>query len=407
MSFFKLVLDRRVKRKNGTYDLCVRYNKKSDVMYLKITELEEGAYNHVFVSNSMDEKSIDFREKCAGYVTRCERIYNQMKNFDKTDFRRLFYSKNEEKQVEETNQNFKLSEMFKEYTQVNRLKNKTKDHYRTTLNVLNTYKDGISILDVTSNFLIDFAEHKMKTDKCSQATIDSHMRNLRSVINYYLKVKGGLPSEYIYPFGKGKFVVSSFFPTKQVMTNKEIQSIIDFTDFETKEQEFARNIWLTLYRMNGINFVDLLRMKWSDIQGNIIPFTRKKTETTRKNNIKPIIIPFNYKLKRVIVKVGDRKNDFILGKVKDDYSEVTFDNISGKLKQKINRNLVFLTNKLKLSVPLKLSTARDAYASTLLRAGIPIEQISEMLGHSNVIVTMHYLASLSSEKTFEINSVLM
>ena len=51
MSYFKLVLDKRVKRKNGAFDLCVRYNKKSDVMYLKITELEESAYNHVFVSN--------------------------------------------------------------------------------------------------------------------------------------------------------------------------------------------------------------------------------------------------------------------------------------------------------------------------------------------------------------------
>jgi len=379
MSFFKLVLDRRVKRKNGTYDLCVRYNKKSDVMYLKITELEEIAYNHVFVSNSMDEKSIDFREKCAGYVSRCERIYNQMKYFDKTDFRRLFYSKNEEKQVEEINQNLKLSEMFKEYVAVKRLKNKTKEHYQTTINILNTFKKDLCVQDITPDFLEDFSDFKKKTEGCSQATVDSYTRNLRAVINYYLKVKGGLPSDYIYPFGNGKFIVSSFFPTKEVMSDVEIKTIVDFKDFETKQQEYARDIWLTLYRMNGINFADLLRMKWTDIQGSFITFTRKKTETTRKNNIKPIVVPYNDKVKEV----------------------------SGKFKQKINRNLEFLTNKLNLSVPLKLGTARDSYATTLYRADISIEKISDMLGHSNVVVTSHYIGSRSADKTFGINDVIM
>jgi len=407
MGCFKIVLDKRVKRKNGTFDLCVRYSKRTDVMYLKICELDEVAYNHVFDSSSLDEKSIDFREKCAGYVTKCERIYSQLKPFDKTEFRRIFYSKKAEKQVDETNQNLTLSDMFKEYVAVKRLKNKTTDHYRTTINILNTYKPNVSITDITSDFLLNFADYKIKNEGCSQATVDSHTRNLRSVINYYLKVKGGLPNDYIYPFGKGKFIVSSYFPSKEVLTNMEIKSIVNFKEFETKEQEFARDIWLTLYRMNGINFADLLRMKWTNIQGRFIIFTRKKTETTRKNNIKPIVVPYNKNLKGIINKIGNKQSPYILGKLKDGYSESNFDNISHKYKQNVNRELVFLYKKLNLSVPLKLGTARDCYATTLYRANKPIEQISDMLGHSNVIVTSHYIGSRTAEKTFEINNVVM
>ena len=407
MGCFKIVLDKRVKRKNGTFDLCVRYSKQTNVMYLKIMELEENVFNYIFDSNSMDDRSIDFREKCAGYITKCERIYNQMSPFDKTEFRRIFYSKNEEKKVEEANQNLKLSEMFKEYVAVKRLKNKTTDHYRTTINILNTYKPDVSITDITSDFLLNFADYKIKNEGCSQATVDSHARNLRSVINYYLKVKGGLPNDYIYPFGNGKFIVSSYFPTKEVLTNKEIKSIVNFKEFETKEQEFARDIWLTLYRMNGINFADLLRMKWTNIQGRFITFTRKKTETTRKNNIKPIVVPYNKNLKEIINKIGNKQSPYILGKLKEGYSETNFDNISHKYKQKVNRELVFLNKKLNLSVPLKLGTARDCYATTLYRANKPIEQISDMLGHSNVIVTSHYIGSRTAEKTFEINNVVM
>jgi integrase len=56
-----------------------------------------------------------------------------------------------------------------------------------------------------------------------------------------------------------------------------------------------------------------------------------------------------------------------------------------------------------LSVELKLKTARDSYATTLKRAGKSKDEISEMLGHSNSVVTEHYLASLDMEKTFDIN----
>ena len=89
-----------------------------------------------------------------------------------------------------------------------------------------------------------------------------------------------------------------------MLKEPEIQSIIDLKEFKTKEHEFARDVWIMLYRFNGANFADLLRMKWSQINGNYIFFTRKKTETTSKNNRKPIIVPLTDKLKDSIMRVG-------------------------------------------------------------------------------------------------------
>jgi hypothetical protein len=42
---------------------------------------------------------------------------------------------------------------------------------------------------------------------------------------------------------------------------------------------------------------------------------------------------------------------------------------------------------------------RDCYASTLQRNKISRDDISQMLGHSNVVVTEHYLDGLDSEST--------
>jgi site-specific recombinase XerD len=74
--------------------------------------------------------------------------------------------------------------------------------------------------------------------------------------------------------------------------------------------------------------------------------------------------------------------------------------------QIINKDLRFLTDKLKLSVPLTLETDRDCYATCLFRSGVTIERISEMLGHSIVLVTRHYPGGMNLDETFDTNKNL-
>ena len=45
--------------------------------------------------------------------------------------------------------------------------------------------------------------------------------------------------------------------------------------------------------------------------------------------------------------------------------------------------------------------------TTLMRAGVPIYDISQALGHRDIKTTIHYIASLDIERTFEINSKLL
>ena len=203
-----------------------------------------------------------------------------------------------------------------------------------------------------------------------------------------------IPEQYEYPFGKGKCSVSGYFPRKRVLSEKEILSIIEMTEFETPEEQYARDIFLMSYYCNGSNFVDLLRMRWSQISGKYITLIRKKTETTRKNNIKDIVVPIVDKLQSVIDRVGVKSSPFILGQMKEGYSDNYFENKNHKLKGKINGHLTKIGKRLGLSTPLNYSKARDCYATTLMRQGVPIYDISEALGHSDIKTTIHYLASV-------------
>lgn len=400
MATFNIVLDQRRLLKDGKYNLTVRVTADGDVMYLNIAPLSVEQYQHIFVKKATDEDSIKFREDCNKYISKCERIYSSLNPYDKGEFRKLFYQ--EEKLI---SKELLIRELFEKYMQTKDLKPNTIVQVRTSKNVFETYNPNTTVFDVTSTFLKNFEKKKLE-DGVSLASVGAYTRNLRSVINHFTQVDKLIPESYQYPFGKGGYSVSNFFPKKVVLTNEDIQKIVNMIEFDNKKQEYARDLWLLSYRCNGINFVDLLKLRWDNIKGDYIIITRTKTETTRKNNITEIVIPLWDKLKTLINKVGDKESPFILGLNKEGCSDSYLRNKSMKYRKKINLHLREISNKLKLTLPLTLETARDAYATTLLRSGKSKDEISTMLGHSNSVVTEHYLGSLDLDKIKDINKDL-
>lgn len=402
MSTIRIVLDSRKKLKDNKYNLSIRVCHKGKVQYIPYIKITKSQYNQVFVREAMDDGSIEFRKSVNEFKSKCERVYAEMSVFNPSKFRERVYSK--EKEIPKT---LALKDLFDYYIENYRgITIRTRKHFKLAINLLESYQPDLRVHDITNEFLNDFEAAKIKQG-LSKSTISGVFRNLRRIINYFTYEKKTIPSSFQYPFGRGGYSITSSWPKKQVMTNSEIKKVIALKEFDSVEQEFARDCWVFLYRANGINFVDLLRLKWSNIQGRHLIFFRKKTENTRKNNIKPITVPLTLKLKKLIDKIGVKDSPFILGMLKEGYSENTFENLSHKVRSNLNEKLLEISEKLGLSVPLKLKTARDCYASTLRRAKVSKDDIGDMMGHANSIVTEHYLDSLDLEETFEINKHIL
>jgi integrase len=402
MATFNIVLDKRKKLKGGKYNLAVRMVNGNDVMYINIQKMTQNQYDKVFNNKVKDENSSKFRETCNGYVSKCERIFSGLKPFNKETFRKRFWETDNDKP-----KSLLLTDLFDYYMEKKEnIKPTTIDSLRYTKNRFESFRAGVSVGDFTESFLKKFERNAIEVGN-SQATIDHHMRNLRTIINYFTYIVKVIPKEYEYPFGKGGFTISSYFPSKQVLKESDIKSVIDLNEFKSEEHKFARDIWVLLYRLNGANFADLLRMRWSQIDGKYIFYTRKKTETTRRNNKKLITVSLTDKLLDSVSLVGDKGSPFLIGKLKDGYDEETFKNRNHKIKQQINRKLNDIGEKLNLSRPLNLGSARDCYSNTLNRNNTDIKKISQMLGHSNVIITEHYPAGLNPDITFGINDPIL
>ncbi|MBU1012054.1 MAG: tyrosine-type recombinase/integrase [Bacteroidetes bacterium] len=401
MAAFNLVLDTRVLKKKNQYNLAIRVNMGSEQMYLNIAKITQEQYDHVFEKKSMDKNSVEFRQTCAQHLAKSERVFINLKPFDKQEYRRQFFNK-EPEQVS----SLLLKDLFENFIlKSENLKPASKAHNKYSRSVFETFSPDISVLSITPNYINRFVKERLDSG-VSQCAIDSNLRDLRRIINYFSNEDNIIPTSFKYPFGKGGYSISSYYPRKLVMTNDEIKKVAELNEFESVQEEYARDIWLFLYRCNGINFADLLRMRWDNIHNNYIVFFRKKTETTRKNNKKEIIVPVSPLLKELMDKIGVKDSPFVLGKLKEGYSNSMFENKSKKMKKIINNSLSEIGKRLEISVPLMVKTARDSYATTLRRAGVSKDDIGEMLGHSNSIVTEHYLASIDMESTFEINKHL-
>jgi integrase len=329
---------------------------------------KNGQIDQVFVRKSGDDDSIAFREKCEGFKTKCERTFNKVIPFNKARFRELL-EENERKVPQTLN----LKDLFTDYcTNYDAIKYNTMIRYRTTGNIFETYKKGLTVSDITPDFLRKYERSQLEA-KLSPVTIASYLIDVRRILNYYTKVVKVIPQTYEYPFGEGKYQIKKPKLPKSVLSNEEIKAVAELNKFDSPEEEYARDIWLLCYRYNGSNYVDMLRLKWADVKRENIIFYRKKTETTQRINKKPVNVALNDGAQSLLDKLGDKDSIFVLGLLKEGYSEKTISNRSNKDRKNLNLHLKNIEKKLNLSAPLRLGTARDCYASCLKRAEVPTQ----------------------------------
>jgi len=140
---------------------------------------------------------------------------------------------------------------------------------------------------------------------------------------------------------------------------------------------------------------------------SIASIIRTKTETTRIYNIPEILITFTDEFKYYLDKVSDPTSVFVLGKMKEGYTQKSLLNRKNRFRDEVNPELRKIASRLSLSAPLIMSSARDCYASTLKRNGVSLVDISYCLGHSDIRTTMAYFDSLSIDDSFAINNNLV
>lgn len=399
MTKITTILNKNRKKLDDKMPLCFRISKNQKTYYIQCgIELNVEQFTHIFIKKNNDEKSIEFREQCSKEQARLERIVLKTMPFDINKVRSLFANSSEG--LELNIKKLTLNELFREMIQNRNGKYtlNTVAHFKTTMNVFETFNPGTKITDITAAFINKFRDFNTKKGN-SIATYQSYLRDLRTTWNYFQEEALIIPKNIESPFTKGKISIGNYFASKAVLSNEEIKTIVACTEFVSTKEEYARDIWLFLYRLNGSDLIDGIRLKWKNRIGDYFVFTRTKTERTRINNIKQVVVHIDPKMNSLLDKISDYDSEYVLGKLKGDPKDSTIRNKVKKISKQLNYELKKLAIRLNLSSPLTLHSARVSLATTLKRENVPISDISDILNHSNCLVTEHYLEGKNLDKT--------
>jgi integrase len=155
--------------------------------------------------------------------------------------------------------------------------------------------------------------------------------------------------------------------------------------------ELTRDLFMFSFYMRGISFVDMANLRKSNVQNGYITYIRSKTKQQLSVRLEPC-------MQEIIDRYRSRTIDDYLLPVFTPHNRSHTSQL-----RTYNKRLKRISEMLGLEKPLSSYVARHSWATIALRKEVPIEVISEGMGHENETTTRIYLASIGQSAVDEAN----
>lgn len=380
----KHILDTRYERKDNTFPIVLRIFHGSDWKHfptgIRVTKKEY---------LDLDKKTLrDLNNKIAKATT----IADELEPFDFDTFRKQFLGEPDEKLSDDVYGAFQ--ERINSLRQEGKIN--TADWYENSLGSLKTFRSKLKFPDVTTTFIESYTDwlrkpHKFENKEvkgCGNTTISMYLRAFQAIINR--AIAAGITDKS--PFGRYKYTIPQSRNIKKALTKEEIGKIWKFEP-PIEGAKKAKALWLFSYMANGINFKDMALLKKSDIEGDIIVFKRAKTE---HKSLPPIRIYLTPQLKQIMKEYGG-EGDYIFPILTDPENPEKVLLEIKNLRSVTNKWMKNIAEALKINKPITTYYARHSYITNQVRAGEPIQNVSESAGHANIRTTMYYYKGATDE----------
>lgn len=262
--------------------------------------------------------------------------------------------------------------------------NRTAETYTSTLRSFKKFRKSKDIkmqnVDCT---IIEAYEKYLRDEGVSMNSSSFYMRILRAVYNRAVDTEliyDGRPFRHVYT-GVDKTL-------KRAISINEIK-IIREINTKNKSMLYAKDMFMFSFYTRGMSFVDMAFLRKSDIKYGFLTYRRKKTGQL------------------LSIKWEDCMQDIIMRNPSDDSVYLLPIVNSAKEKQRtqyrsrqraINNNLKKIARDLNLDCNLTMYVARHSWASAALEMEVPIDVISDGMGHTSEKTTRIYLKSMDTNR---------
>ncbi|MCH5599493.1 tyrosine-type recombinase/integrase [Niabella ginsengisoli] len=279
---------------------------------------------------------------------------------------------------------------------------KSRDTFQGTINWMKKFSEKkLPSWDVVNPAYLKKLDEFMKEKNLSDSSIGIYMRNLRTVFNIAISDK--VVGQDLYPFGRNRYTPPATRNIKKALSLEDIQKLYTYTP-ESEQESWAKDLWFFSYFANGLNIKDICLLKFSNLRESEIQFTRQKTKNSRKANLQNISVVLIDDLKTILsrrAKKNGTPNDFVFDLLSSKSTQEEIYKTVNQTVKTVNKYMNRIAGKLKLNRLPTTNFARHSYSTVLKRAGVPIEMISENLGHSSIRTTQIYLDSFEKEQRLE------
>ena len=230
-------------------------------------------------------------------------------------------------------------------------------------------------------------------------TISTYMRMLRSIYNRGVEA------------GSAPYVPRLFHDVytgvdvrqKKALPAGELHKLL-YEDPKSERLRRTQTIAALMFQFCGMSFADLAHLEKSALDQSVLRYNRIKTKT-------PMSVEVLDTAKGMINQFRSNQEPI------PDCPNYLFDILCGNKKRKderayreyqsalrrFNNRLKDLARALRLKSPVSSYTLRHSWATTAKYRGVPIEMISESLGHKSIKTTQIYLKGFELRERTEVN----
>ncbi|MES2573349.1 MAG: site-specific integrase [Bacteroidota bacterium] len=227
------------------------------------------------------------------------------------------------------------------------------------------------------------------------------MRSIRAVYNS--AIKSEIINKENYPFETYKIAKLKGKGLKRALSREEIKRILDLDIKERPDLIDSKNYFIFSYFVQGINFIDMMKLKKSNIKDGTIEYIRSKTKSRFIVKILPPV-------QKIINYYSDQKfsTDYIFPLLlKNNLTPEQIENRKNKTLKKFNKDLKDIGKLAKVDKNITSYVIRHSFATNLKQLGVSADIISQSMGHSNLDVTNNYLAEFENSIINDANEKLL
>lgn len=249
--------------------------------------------------------------------------------------------------------------------------------------------------------LLDKYETHLRSTGSNDGGIGVRMRELRAVYND--AIKKGLIDEKYYPFKTYKVSKLKGKGFKKALLREEVRLIENLDEIAYPHLVEAKHLFVFSYYTRGMNFYDLMKLRWDNIIDDKIVYTRSKTKGKFIIKIlNPVQLILNH-YKGINTKTG-----YVFPiLLHENLTPIQIENRKHKKLKRFNSDLKKIAEVLKIDKPITSYVARHSFATNLKHLGVSTDILSQSMGHSNMAITTAYLKDFENDIIDDANEKLL